>query len=128
MSESNSKEIRWLALESNPDVVNKYIHAMGVDEKWMFVDVIGTDPELLEMVPRPAMGVLLLFPITEKVTKAEEEERLKLETEGQITDQKVWFMKQTIGNACGTIGVLHALANIYDKLSLPEDSPLQQFF
>ena len=26
-------------------------------------------------------------------------------------DPKIYFMKQTISNACGTIGVLHAIAN-----------------
>ena len=29
-------------------------------------------------------------------------------------------MKQTIGNACGTIGVLHSLANNQDAISVSE--------
>ncbi len=33
-------------------------------------------------------------------------------------------MKQTIGNACGTIGVLHALANNLSTVSIGEAVPL----
>lgn len=32
----------------------------------------------------------------------------------------VYFMKQTIGNACGTIGTLHAIANTQDKVTIGE--------
>ena len=31
---------------------------------------------------------------------------------------KVYFMKQTVGNACGTIGLLHAIGNITSKIKL----------
>ena len=36
-------------------------------------------------------------------------------------------MKQTIGNACGTIGVLHSLANNQDTISVSKHThPLQR--
>ena len=36
-------------------------------------------------------------------------------------------MKQTIGNACGTIGVLHSLANNQDAISVSKHThPLQR--
>jgi ubiquitin carboxyl-terminal hydrolase L3 len=38
-----------------------------------------------------------------------EEGRIK--EEGQEVSSDVYFMKQTIGNACGTIGLIHAVAN-----------------
>lgn len=38
------------------------------------------------------------------------------ELKGQEVSPKVYFMKQTIGNACGTIGLIHAVANNQDKL------------
>lgn len=28
----------------------------------------------------------------------------------------VYFIKQTVGNACGTIGIIHALCNNSDRL------------
>ena len=33
----------------------------------------------------------------------------------QVSD-KVWFCKQTVGNACGTIGLLHAAANLASEV------------
>lgn len=38
------------------------------------------------------------------------------ELKGQEVSPKVYFMKQTIGNSCGTIGLIHAVANNRDKL------------
>lgn len=41
--------------------------------------------------------------------RLEEEEKIK--AQGQEVSSEVYFMKQTIGNACGTIGLIHAVAN-----------------
>lgn len=41
--------------------------------------------------------------------KQEEEEKLK--DQPQEVSPNVYFMRQTIGNACGTIGLIHAVAN-----------------
>ena len=35
----------------------------------------------------------------------------------------VFFMKQTIGNACGTIGIIHSIANNTDKIPLGASRP-----
>jgi len=119
---------RWLPLESNPDVLNKYIQTLGVpSEKWQFVDVYGIDPDLLLMVPQPVSAVLLLFPITEKSEESDEQEIDRIKKSGQDLSGNVWFMKQTIGNACGTIGVLHSLANNQEKLGLSPESSLYKF-
>ena len=39
-------------------------------------------------------------------------------SESSGRDAGVYFMKQTISNACGTIGLLHALANNLETLKL----------
>ena len=36
----------------------------------------------------------------------------------QHVDPGVFFMRQTIGNACGTIGLLHSISNNKDRLDL----------
>lgn len=43
--------------------------------------------------------------------KYEEEEEQQIRKEGQLVNPDVFFIKQTIGNACGTVGLLHALGN-----------------
>lgn len=40
-----------------------------------------------------------------------QEEEAKIKAQGQEVSSDVYFMKQTIGNACGTIGLIHAVAN-----------------
>lgn len=117
---------RWLPLESNPEVMSKFLTCLGMKPTWQFGDVYGLDPELLMMVPRPVCAVLLLFPITEKYEafKKEEEERLKTEKQD---NSDVYFIKQTIGNACGTIGIIHVVANNLKHLEFESDSPLKTF-
>ncbi|XP_004703399.2 ubiquitin carboxyl-terminal hydrolase isozyme L1, partial [Echinops telfairi] len=79
----------------------------------------------LGSVPAPACALLLLFPLTaqhENFRKKQIEE-----LKGQEVSPKVYFMKQTIGNSCGTIGLIHAVANNQDKLAFENGSVLKQF-
>ncbi|XP_040989407.1 ubiquitin carboxyl-terminal hydrolase 3-like [Juglans microcarpa x Juglans regia] len=116
---------KWLPLEANPDVMNQFLWGLGLleDEAECF-DVYGLDLELLEMVPKPVLAVLFLYPLTSK----SEEERLLQANENKETSSKVYFMKQTVGNACGTIGLLHAVGNITSEIKLLEGSFLDRFF
>ncbi|KAK7386272.1 hypothetical protein VNO78_26391 [Psophocarpus tetragonolobus] len=116
---------RWLPLEANPDIMNQFLWGLGlpVDEA-VCCDVFGLEEELLEMVPKPVLAVLFLYPITAKT----EEERLQQESEKKDYSSKVYFMKQTVGNACGTIGLLHAVGNITSEVKFVEGSFFDKFF
>ncbi|XP_037494146.1 ubiquitin carboxyl-terminal hydrolase 3 [Jatropha curcas] len=116
---------RWLPLEANPDVMNQFLWGLGLPESEAeCYDVYGLDDELLEMVPKPVLAVLFLYPITPQ----SEAERLQQEAEKKELSNKVYFMKQTVGNACGTIGLLHAVGNITSEIKLLEGSFLDRFF
>jgi len=91
-----------------------------------FTDVYGFESELLEMVPRPVKAVVLLFPISEAYEKKRKEEDVKIAKEGQPPiDSTILWIKQTIGNACGTMGLIHALAN--SNVTFAPESPLSMF-
>ena len=67
------------------------------------------------MVPKPVLAVIFLYPISPvQEQHREQESSTALSHELSTTQRKIpiWFTKQRIGNACGTIGILHALANI----------------
>lgn len=42
----------------------------------------------------------------------------EIEANGQQVSPSLYYMKQTIGNACGTIALLHAVANNRDALGI----------
>lgn len=118
---------RWLPLESNPEVMTKFVNCLGMKPTWQFVDVYGLDPDLLSMVPRPVCAVLLLFPVTEKYEAYKLHEEKMLKSQPQEVSPDVYFIKQTIGNACGTIGLIHAVANNQNHLDFEPDAPLKKF-
>ncbi|KAF8412450.1 hypothetical protein HHK36_000414 [Tetracentron sinense] len=118
---------RWLPLEANPDIMNQFLWGLGLPEDDAeCYDVYGLDEELLEMVPKPVLAVLFLYPLTTQT----EEERIQQESlkKLQETSDKVYFLKQTVGNACGTIGLLHAVGNVTSDIKLLEGSYLDRFF
>lgn len=75
MEQENQKQ-RWVPLEANPDVLNSFAAKIGTDivsQGYGFQDMYGLDPDLLGMIPRPALAVILLYPLTEE----RERERLR---------------------------------------------------
>jgi len=114
--------IRWLPLESNPEVMNKYIWKLGVSSEWSFVDVYDIGAEALQSIPRPVVATLLLYP----TVLSPESESCLFGSEDQTSG--LYFIKQTIGNACGTIGIIHALCNNDEKLGFDREKHLSKFF
>jgi Ubiquitin carboxyl-terminal hydrolase, family 1. len=128
---SKSVERKWFPLESNPDNLNKYIANLGFDTSlYRFTDVFSTEDWALEMIPPGTVAVVFLYPLSDIQEKFRREENEILQKEESM-DSSVWHIKQRIGNACGTIGILHALANIPEALkvaAIPSDSWLGKFY
>uniref|UniRef100_A0A0K8TT99 Ubiquitin carboxyl-terminal hydrolase n=1 Tax=Tabanus bromius TaxID=304241 RepID=A0A0K8TT99_TABBR len=101
----------WTPLESNPEVMTKYIHRLGVPSKWNIVDVYGLESEMLEWVPKPVKAVILLFPCSKPYEKQRVEEEEKLKANPPKYPDDLFFMKQVIQNACGSIALVHSIAN-----------------
>lgn len=112
-------EPRWLPLESNPDVMNKFLANVGVSSDWQIVDVLGLDDDLLAMVPQPVLALLLLFPTSEDLPEDGKS--------GNSDESGAFFVRQTIRNACGTIALIHAIGNNTDKLNFNDGSTIKQF-
>lgn len=122
---------RWIPLEANPDVMNQFIWGLGVPEgDVQFCDVYGLDDELLAMVPQPVLAVLFLYPLT-SLDEEEKEESSASATStagSKELSKKVYFTKQTVGNACGTVGVIHAIGNATSQIKLVEGSYFEKFY
>uniref|UniRef100_A0A7S2VUH0 Ubiquitin carboxyl-terminal hydrolase n=1 Tax=Norrisiella sphaerica TaxID=552664 RepID=A0A7S2VUH0_9EUKA len=122
------KRKNWLPLESDPGLVNNYMAKLGVDAKeWEFHDVFELNPQGMMHIPTPVLALMLLFPISEASEKARVEEQKTLEEAKTKAPEGVYHIKQTVGNACGTIGVMHAVLNNTNKIKLKETTFLAKF-
>jgi len=98
---------KWLPLESNPEVFNELGRQLGLPtDKASFYEVFGLDPDLLAMVPSPAYAVLVCFPLTAEYRKAAGEAETADAARGP------YFLHQSVPNACGTVALVHAFANM----------------
>jgi ubiquitin carboxyl-terminal hydrolase L3 len=117
MDGSNANEMayreHYIPLESNPMVFTQLIHKLGVSTSLAFHDVLSIDdPDLLAFIPRPALALVLVFPTStayEEYKAKEEISRDNYISSGE--DEHVIWYKQTINNACGLYGILHAVSN-----------------
>lgn len=100
-------------LENNPVVMNHLAKALGMDDTLSFYDIYSlTDPDLLAFIPRPVYALLVIIPLTPTWDDARtSEDKDKGEYAGKGEDEPVIWFTQTIGNACGSIGLVHSLLN-----------------
>ncbi|RDW69827.1 ubiquitin carboxyl-terminal hydrolase-2 [Coleophoma cylindrospora] len=103
----------FVPLENNPEVMTSMVQNLGLSPALSFHDVFSIDdPALLSFIPRPAAALLLVFPVSnsyETFRRQEDEKRDFYEGKGE--GEPVLWYKQTIRNACGLIGLLHAVSN-----------------
>lgn len=95
------------------EVINEYIQSLGASEMLRFHDVVSFDEEGLEWVPQPVLAALLTFPWVKAIRDHNAELVAKQRDEGYRPPASVYYMRQTAQNACGTVGILHALLNLY---------------
>lgn len=107
-----------LPMESNPDTMNKYLQKLGVSEKWRMVDVIGLEEDTLSWVPRPVLAVVLLFPLSDAYEKHRLDQETDLQSKGLQAPKNVFHLKQVLSNVCGTIALVHSVANNTHNIEL----------
>jgi ubiquitin carboxyl-terminal hydrolase L3 len=126
-------EPEWLPIESNPPLMTDYASKLGFDvSAAAFHDVLALDEWATDLVPRPVHAVLMLFPIKAASEAHKDAEEVAMVKAGAAIPAELYFTKQKVGNACGTIGVVHAALNISTltggPLPLRPDSWLTRFY
>nr|CAG8580653.1 3801_t:CDS:2 [Entrophospora candida] len=56
--QQTAKKNLWLPLESNPDVMNEYIHKLGVSNSWAYTDVWASNTDTIEIGDGPLKRLL----------------------------------------------------------------------
>ncbi|KAL4938079.1 hypothetical protein BDV06DRAFT_62203 [Aspergillus oleicola] len=117
----------FVPLENNPEVMSHLVHQLGLSPSLGFTDVFSLDePDLLALVPRPSHALLLVFPVskTYEASRLAEDKDIPEYTGCGPSEPVMWF-KQTIRNACGLIGLLHAVSNGEAKQHILPGSDLE---
>ncbi|KAL9039953.1 MAG: hypothetical protein Q9214_004671 [Letrouitia sp. 1 TL-2023] len=116
----------YIPLESNPALFTELIHQLGVSPDVEFQDVFSIDdPTLLSFTPRPVLALVLVFPTSDVYEKQKAaEEAAAGEYSGYGDGEDVMWYKQTINNACGLYGILHAVSNGEAKAAVKPGSTL----
>ncbi|KAJ0050872.1 hypothetical protein NL108_009271 [Boleophthalmus pectinirostris] len=110
--------MEWTPMEINPEMMDK----LGVGGNWRFVDVLGLEGDQLSAVPKPCCALMLLFPLTQQHESFRQQQADKV-----AADSGVYFLKQTVGNSCGTIALLHSVGNNKGKMTFNDSSALKKF-
>jgi len=108
-----AEDENWLPLESNPEVITKFVDDLGFDStKYCFHEMLSVEDWAQDMIPKPVAAIVFLFPINavqEEFAEAEEE---NIQKDGQVVSSNLFYMKQYAANACGTIAAVHSLINL----------------
>ncbi|KAI0022341.1 putative ubiquitin carboxyl-terminal hydrolase [Xylariomycetidae sp. FL0641] len=118
----------FVPLEANPELMTSLLRRLGLSRALQVHDVYSiTEPELLAFVPRPALALLLVFPVSAAYESARlAEDAGADEYAGKGDAEPVVWWKQTIRNACGLMGLLHAVANGPARGFVEPDSDLDK--
>lgn len=103
--------------ENEPEVMNTLARRVGLAPHTLeFHEIISLEePNLLGPILRPVLALLVIIPMTpawKAYRQAEDAEMLANAHQTADTHAKpIWF-PQIIGNACGSIGLVHCLLNV----------------
>jgi ubiquitin carboxyl-terminal hydrolase L3 len=116
----------WRAIESNPEVMTALAHKLGLPSTWAVHDVYSFDEELLGMVPQPVMSLQLIFGTEEQYSAPPINNNSNA---AESDTSNLFFLEQVdaLPNACGTIALVHGMANNMQALGVADDSMLGRF-
>ena len=95
-------------MESNPEVLNKFLHKAGVPCKWTLQDIHGLDlNDVTKAMPdqTKVKAFLFLFPKT-----------ISAKDKGDEDVKDFYFIKDNFPNASGPIALVHIVANNKDEV------------
>lgn len=98
---------------------------LGVAPTVAFYDVLSTSEDLLSCIPRPVHALILLCDRPIYYAARAAVEPTIPDYQGCGPDEPVRWMKQTIGNACGLMALLHCLFNLDDGKHVTPGSQLE---
>ncbi|KAK0386896.1 hypothetical protein NLU13_5209 [Sarocladium strictum] len=99
----------FIPLESTPEIFNQLSTSLGARPCLEFQDVLTLDEP--NLFPHPAIALILVFPTTNQYEARRVAEFAADTGPSSVEDDQIMWFPQTINNACGLYGILHALSN-----------------
>ncbi len=93
-------------LESDPELFTELLHRLGVDTNLKFIDILSLDID--PDVPRPALALIFICPYN--LPRKSDEEVLERVAKSPF-DPRVFWVPQSIREACGLHAILHSVCN-----------------
>lgn len=131
ISPSGKKKV--IPLENNPAVFTSLVHDLGVSPELGFFDVYSIDDaDLLAMIPRPAHALIFITP-SNIYFKSRDADGIPYDMKDLTynktgADESIMWFRQTIGNACGLMALIHSVANGQARKYVKKDSLLDRLF
>ncbi|KAK0655759.1 ubiquitin carboxyl-terminal hydrolase [Cercophora newfieldiana] len=107
----------FVVLENHPEVMKALASKLGISPSLTFHDIYSLDLADLSYIPKPVVALLAIIPPTPawgRDRQCEDAAGLGLDYHDPSSPKSkspiIWF-KQTIGHACGSIGLLHSVLN-----------------
>jgi ubiquitin carboxyl-terminal hydrolase L3 len=92
--------------------------SIGVSDKFQLFDVYGLEEDTLAFLNKPVLAFILLFPCTENYENHRKQQDEKLKENPPKTPENLFYMKQYLHNACGTVALFHSILNNLDRITL----------
>jgi ubiquitin carboxyl-terminal hydrolase L3 len=113
-------------LSNDPESLTDFAVSIGLNESsFQFMEVFSFDDEILDMIPKPVLSTIFLFPIGDKDGVLEKRHSEEKDLAGLAP--LPWFTHQTVPNSCGTVAVIHSVLNNLSCLNIDEESWLTKF-
>ncbi|GMI41234.1 hypothetical protein TrCOL_g13427 [Triparma columacea] len=119
--------VNWFPLESNPEVLTTYSSSLGLKSSYVFSDLVALEDWAFAMLPGKCEAVVFLYSLSQPQREYHDN---FIPPEGRDSTSSLFRVQQNVGNACGTIGVLHSIGSVRSKYSdcLEEGSWFETFF
>ncbi|KAI3631723.1 hypothetical protein MIR68_010196 [Amoeboaphelidium protococcarum] len=122
----------WIPLESNPEVFTKLTRDLTGTDSCEWIDIYTLDEDIADLC-----ALIFLYDVSAEEESASDVPAPGSQEFNNYSDQSIeshiidkdfpYYMYQTVGNACGTVALVHTLINQSDLIQSQNESVIKRF-